>query len=83
MTIVAVSLAVVAAIAVGTTPVVMAEAGQIYMDLPTGALCTLGAYLWTANRKREAAVVFAVATWMKLPALLVPAGLSLSELASV
>ncbi len=72
---------IAAAIAVATSPVVMAEAGQIYMDLPTGALCTLGAYLWTANRKRDAAVVFAVATWMKLPALLVPAGLSLADFA--
>jgi 4-amino-4-deoxy-L-arabinose transferase-like glycosyltransferase len=61
----------------GGVAFVVAEAGQVYMDLPVGAILTLGLVAWLAGRRLAASLLLCAATAAKLPyPLLVPSVLA-------
>ncbi|HEY8042514.1 MAG TPA: glycosyltransferase family 39 protein [Polyangiaceae bacterium] len=70
------TLGVAAALLFGGVAVVVAEYGQIYMDLPIAALLAWGLVAWVHERRALAGVLFCAAALMKIPApLTVPAAL--------
>jgi hypothetical protein len=72
-----------AAFLFGGAAVVLTEVGQVYMDLPIGALLAWGLLAWVSGRRAWASVLFSVAALVKIPApLTVPAALMLVMLAS-
>ena len=72
-----------AAFLFGGAAVVLAEVGQVYMDLPLAALLTWGLLAWSSGRRGWASALFSVAALVKIPApLTVPAGLVLVLAAS-
>jgi hypothetical protein len=73
----------VAAFLFGGVAVVVAEYGQVYMDLPIGAAIAWGLVAWVNERRAWAAVLFTAAALMKIPApLTVPGALGVLVLAS-
>jgi 4-amino-4-deoxy-L-arabinose transferase-like glycosyltransferase len=68
-------LGAAAAILFGAMPLVLAEYGQIYFDLPIAAVVVCGLFAWVAHRRATAGVLFAVAAAMKIPAVIVPGSL--------
>jgi 4-amino-4-deoxy-L-arabinose transferase-like glycosyltransferase len=64
-------ISLLAAILVGLTPVVVAEYGLIYIDLPVAALVTLGLCLWMREKYLLAGLVVSMATMIKIPAILI------------
>ncbi len=72
-----------AAFLFGGVAVVLAEVGQVYMDLPIAALLAWGLLAWMNERRVWACALFSVAALMKIPApLTVPGALLLVVLAS-
>jgi hypothetical protein len=70
-----------AAVLFATVAVVVAEYGQVYMDLPVAAVLAWGIVAWVERRRTLACLLFCAAALMKIPApLSVPAGLLLSVL---
>ncbi len=62
---------------VATVPVVVAEYGQIYVDLPVGALMACAVAAWLGERRLWAALLFCAAAAIKEAPLVVPACLAL------
>lgn len=77
------AVGVAAAFLFGGVAVVLAEVGQVYMDLPVAALLAWGLLAWMSDRGIWAGAIFSVAALMKIPApLTVPAALGLVVLVS-
>jgi len=73
-------IAIVTTIICATTPVVIAEYGLIYIDLPMAALTMLGLSLWV-NKKYILSIIFlSLAALIKLPALGIVGGLVVWQL---
>jgi 4-amino-4-deoxy-L-arabinose transferase-like glycosyltransferase len=70
------------ALALLAIPLVECEVGQIYMDLPIAAMTTLGLLFWMQDRRWLCAGAFAVAGWMKIPALAAPGSILVVQLLS-
>jgi hypothetical protein len=69
-----------AALLAGGAAVVVAEAGQVYMDLPLGALAAWGLLAWVSGRRGWAAALLSAAALVKFPApLTVPAALAIAH----
>jgi hypothetical protein len=65
-----------AAVLFGGVAVVLAEYGQVYMDLPIAAVLTWGLVAWMERRRALASVLFCLAALAKIPVpLTVPAAL--------
>jgi 4-amino-4-deoxy-L-arabinose transferase-like glycosyltransferase len=60
-----------------TVPVVVAEYGQVYFDLPLAALLTFALWLWCTDRRILAGLVLGVGVGIKLPAIVFPSVLLL------
>jgi hypothetical protein len=72
------SVGAAAAFLFGGVAVVLAEVGQVYMDLPIAALVAWGLLAWIHDRRGWAAALFSAAALMKIPApLTVPFALML------
>jgi hypothetical protein len=72
-----------AAFLFGGVAVVLAEVGQVYMDLPVAALLAWGLLAWMSDRRAWASALFSAAALMKIPApLTVPGALMLVLAAS-
>lgn len=72
------SVGAAAAFLFGGVAVVLAEVGQVYMDLPIAAVLAWGLLAWMSDRPCRAAVLFTAAALMKIPApLTVPGALML------
>jgi len=59
-----------AALILGTTPFVLAEYGQVYLDLPSAALAIVGLTMWFYKKYSSASIFFTLAALIKLPTLL-------------
>lgn len=70
-------VAVGTALLCATTPVVLAEYGLIYIDLPMAALNVLGLAFWTHKKYVIGTVIFTLAALIKLPVLGIVVGLFL------
>jgi len=65
------------ALLLGGSAFVVAEAGQVYMDLPVGAALTAGLVAWMAGRRLASSLLLCAAAASKLPyPLVVPAVLA-------
>jgi 4-amino-4-deoxy-L-arabinose transferase-like glycosyltransferase len=74
-------LGVAAALLFASTPVVVEEYAQVYVDLPLASLCACGLAAFFGEWFGLAGLFFALAAAVKIPSLVVPAGLTLATLA--
>jgi 4-amino-4-deoxy-L-arabinose transferase-like glycosyltransferase len=65
------------ALAFAAVPLVEAEVGQIYFDLPVAAMAAWGLLLWMEQKPWASGAVFTAAALMKIPAVVAPGALLL------
>jgi hypothetical protein len=60
----------------GGCAVTLCEVGQVYFDLPVAAVAAFALLAWISGYPLLAGSIFAIATWMKIPAAMMPLGLA-------
>jgi 4-amino-4-deoxy-L-arabinose transferase-like glycosyltransferase len=69
------SVGAAAAVLTATAPVVAAEYGQIYFDLPLAGLLTFGLLCWLSGWRIAAGLLFGASIGIKIPAIVFPCAL--------
>jgi len=65
------TIGIISTFLVGLTPVILAEYGIVYIDLPAASLTITGIALWVYNRKLASMIIYSAAILIKFTSILV------------